>query len=122
MAEKFNYVEMQTMGTELIQEFGQVGKIIYLTQPNKVFGGKPGENSLDADLVPVSFEQALIDGTNIVNTDRMIYISSVGLPGKPSVNDVAVVSGVRYSILDIDPYNFDGITNVVFAAHGRVAG
>ncbi len=37
-----------------------------------------------------------------------------------TVGDIVTRSGVQYHIDNIDPSNFDGITNVVFIVQGRI--
>lgn len=121
MAEKFDYIDMQSVAAELIEEFGQPGQLIRMTLPDPDYGGTPTPTPYDVTLVPVQFEARYVNGSTILNTDTLIYISSKGIAIKPVSTDKVVVGGVRYSIVGNDPNNYDGITDVVYIVHGRIA-
>lgn len=117
----FNYAEMQAVADELITEFGQAGTVTRIAPPDPVNGGDPVETAYPATLVPMAYDARNIDGTVIKTGDVQIYISAVGLGIVPQVDDIATVGGKGYQIVNLDPYNFDGITNVVFVCQGRIA-
>jgi hypothetical protein len=117
----FDYAEMQAVADELITEFGQVGTITRIAPPDPVLGGEGTETSYPATLVPMTYDQRYINGTTILTTDRQVYISSVGLAVVPQVRDIVSAGGVDYHIINNDPNNYDGITNVVFIVQGRIA-
>lgn len=117
----FNYAEMQTVAAELITEFGQAGTVTRNAPPDPVNGGDPVESEYPATLVPMAYDARNIDGTVIKTGDVQIYISAVGLGITPQVDDIATVGGKGYQIVSIDPYNYDGVTNVVFVCQGRIA-
>jgi hypothetical protein len=117
----FDYAEMQAVAHELITEFGQSGTITRITPPDPVLGGDGTETVYPATLVPMTYDQRYINGTTILTTDRQIYISSVGLAVVPQVGDIASAGGVAYHIINNDPNNYDGVTNVVFIVQGRIA-
>ncbi|GAA3113528.1 hypothetical protein GCM10010520_67060 [Rhizobium viscosum] len=73
-----------------------------------------------ATIVPISYDQRYIDGTNIRSSDRQLDISSVGLAIKPTVGDQALTAdGTAYHIIAGDPNNFYGAIDVVFIVQGR---
>jgi len=117
----FDYPRLRITAKNLINKFGQSGAIKRTTPPDPIFGGDPTVTSYPAKLVPMTYDQRYIDGTNILTSDRQIYISAVELAIEPQVGDIATAGGVDFHIVNMDPYNFDGIVNVVFVCQGRVA-
>lgn len=116
----FDYIEIQAVAHELIEEFGQQGTVKRITPPDPVLGGDGTETSYPATLVPMTYDQRLVDGSLIKTSDRQIYISSVGLPIVPEAGDIVTAGGVEFSIISTDPNNFDGQVNVVFIVQGRI--
>lgn len=102
-----------------LAEVGQVGAIKRITPPDPVLGGDAVPQTFPAKLVPMTYDQRFIDGTNIKAADREIYISSVGLGIVPEPGDVAWAGGVDYLIIAVDPNNYDGQTSVVYIVQGR---
>lgn len=121
MTLKFDYGDMQITAHELISEFGQQAKLVKKGLPDPDLGGKPTVDRYDIVAVPTSYDQRLVNGTTIRNTDREIYISSRGLTVKPEPNDVVELINGRYTIVSPDNNNYDGITDVVYIVQGRVA-
>ncbi len=117
----FDYAEMQAIAHELIDEFGQAGTVSRVTPPDPVLGGDGTPTPYPATLVPMNYDQRYIDGTTILTTDRQIYISSVGLAVLPQVGDIISAGDVDYHVINADPNNYDGVTNVVFIVQGRTA-
>jgi hypothetical protein len=115
------YARMQATAQRLIAKYGQAGTVTRLTPPDPVNGGDPVATPYTATLVPMAYDARNIDGTVIKTGDVQIYISAVGLAITPQVDDIATVGGKGYQIVNIDPYNFDGVTNVVFVCQGRIA-
>lgn len=121
MADKFDYGEMQDVAAELIEEFGSTGQLIKLAVADPDYGGVPTPTPYTVTLVPMKFEARYIDGSTILNTDILVYISSKGLAVKPELPDRVVVNSVRYSIVSIDPNNYNAATDVVYVVHCRLA-
>jgi hypothetical protein len=117
----FNYAEMQAVASELIAEFGQQGTVTRTTAPDAIEGGEGTTTEYPAKLVPMAYSAREIDGTNILAGDVQIYISSVGLAIEPKPGDLVTASGKTFRIINGDPNNYDGITNVVFIVQGRIA-
>lgn len=116
----FDYAEMQAVADELITEFGQSGTITRVTPPDPVEGGDGSAVDYPATLVPMTYDQKFVDGTNITTADRQIYISSVGLSIEPVPGDIVSAGGKTYLIIAGDPNNYDGVTSVVFIVQGRI--
>ncbi len=115
------YARLQATASRLIEKYGQQGTVTRITPPDTVEGGDGTETAYPAKLVPMTYDQRYIDGTNITTADRQVYISSVGLAIVPVPGDIVTTGGVTYHIIAGDPNNYDGITNVVFIVQGRIA-
>lgn len=115
------YARMQATAARLLKSYGQTGTVTRLAPPDPVNGGDPVPTSYAATLVPMAYDARNIDGTVIKTGDVQIYISAVELSIVPQVDDIATVGGKGYQIVHLDPYNFDGATNVVFVCQGRIA-
>ncbi|WP_426235857.1 hypothetical protein [Pararhizobium sp. DWP1-1-3] len=115
------YARMQATAARLIKSYGQAGTATRIAPPDPVNGGDPVGTAYPATLVPMSYAQKYIDGTNITTADREVYISSVGLAIEPGPGDIVTAGGKTFNIIAADPNNYDGITNVVFIVQGRIA-
>lgn len=114
------YTRLQVTAHRLMEKYGQSGTIKRLGPPDPIFGGDPVPVEYPATLVPMTYDQRYIDGMNITSADRQIYISSVGLAIVPRVGDIATAGGVDFHIVNADPQNYDGLTNVVHIVQGRI--
>ncbi|MHC2298155.1 hypothetical protein [Rhizobium mongolense] len=116
------YTRLQETARRLIEKYGQTGTVKRLTPPDPVAGGDPVPVDHNAKLVPMGYTARDIDGTVIQAGDVQIYISSVGLAIEPTVGDLVVTAnGKQYRVVNGDPNNYDGVTNVVFIVQGRIA-
>lgn len=117
---KFNYSKTRDTAARLIEKFGLQGTVTRIVPPDPVNGGDPVKTAYPATLVPMAYDARNIEGTVIKTSDVQILMSAVGLAITPQVDDIATVGGKGYQIVNIDPYNFDGVTNVVFVAQCRI--
>ncbi|ULJ73598.1 hypothetical protein [Rhizobium gallicum] len=115
------YTRLQAAAERLIAKSGQAGAMKRITPPDPVSGGEGSETLYTATLLPMTYDQRYINGTTILTTDRQIYISSVGLGVVPQVGDIVSASGVDYHVINADPNNYDGVTNVIFIVQGRIS-
>ncbi len=115
------FAHLQETARKLITKYGQQGTVTRLVPPDPLEGGDPVPTPYTAILVPMSYDQRYINGTTITTADRQLYISSVGLAVVPTVGDVVTAGGVEYLVINADPQNYDGITNVVYIVQGRIA-
>lgn len=116
------FARLQETARKLITKYGQQGTVTRHVAPDPVNGGDPVATPYTATLIPLAYNARDIDGTNILAGDVQIYISSVGLAIVPATGDfVATADGKTYRIINNDPNNYDGITNVVFIVQGRTA-
>ncbi|WP_037076084.1 hypothetical protein [Neorhizobium vignae] len=114
------YARLQATANRLIEKYGQPGTVTRITPPDPVEGGDGTKTAHPAKLVPMTYDQRYIDGTNITTADRQVYISSVGLAIVPAPGDIVSAGDVTYHVIAGDPNNYDGITNVVFIVQGRL--
>jgi hypothetical protein len=115
------YTRLQATAYKLIKSYGLQGTVTRITPPDPVEGGEPAETTYPATLVPMTYDQRYIDGTNITTADRQIYISSVGLAIEPTVGDIITAGDKTFHVIASDPNNYDGVTNVVLIVQGRLA-
>jgi hypothetical protein len=115
------YARLQETARKLITEYGQQGTVTRLTPPDPVYGGDPVETAYTATLVPMAYDARYINGTTILTGDMQIYISSVGLTVEPAPGDIVTANGKAYRVVNADPNNYDGMTNVVHIVQGRIA-
>lgn len=116
----FDYAKTQATAERLINRFGHVGAIKRTTPPDPIIGGDGTTTSYAATLVPMTYDARYVNGTTIISSDRQIYVSAVGLSIVPAVGDVVRAGGVDYRIVNADPQNYDGVTNVVYILQGRI--
>ncbi|RKD68976.1 hypothetical protein [Rhizobium sp. WW_1] len=114
------YTRLQATAKRLIEKYGQTGAIKRISPPDPIEGGEGSTISYPAKLVPMSYDQRYVDGTTILANDRQVYVSSVGLAVVPQVGDIVSAGGVDYRVINADPNNYDGVTNVVFIVQGRI--
>lgn len=116
------YARLQLLAERLITKYGQMGKVIVISEPDPVEGGDPVPVEHPAKMFPDKYEAREIDGTVIKTGDVKLYISSVGLTVEPTVGMYAVMAdGKTYRIENADPNRYDGVTNVVFIVQARIA-
>lgn len=115
------YARMQATAQRLIAKYGQAGTVTRIAPPDPVNGGDPVETTYPVTLVPMAYDARNIDGTVIKTGDVQIYIAAVELAIVPTVGDLVTAGGEGYRIVNADPNNYDGVTNVVFIVQGRIA-
>lgn len=114
------YTRLQATAQRLITKYGQTGTVKRVTPPDPILGGDGTVTPYPAKLVPMTYDQRYVDGTTILANDRQVYISSVGLAIVPQVGDIVSAGGMDYHVVNADPNNYDGVTNVVFIVQGRI--
>jgi hypothetical protein len=116
------FTRLQATAQRLITKYGQPGKMRRVTPPDPISGGDGTPTDYDCRLFPATYDRRYVDGTNILASDKQLYIGSIGLAVLPQVGDLAIgADGTEYLIVDDDPNNYDGVTNVVFICQGRTA-
>ena len=63
-----------------------------------------------------SFEQKNIDGTNIKFGDVLLMAC---LDGRPQSNDTVAFGGKTFTVVNVDPMNPDGNTDIFVKIHAR---
>ncbi|WP_416066100.1 hypothetical protein ACK9YZ_07035 [Rhizobium sp. ZK1] len=116
------YTRLQATAQRLITKYGQAGTIRRITPSDPVTGGDGTTRDYPCRLFPAGYDRRYVDGTNILASDKQLYIGSIGIGVSPKVGDVAIgADGTEYHIVHDDPNNYDGVTDVVFITQGRVA-
>ncbi|MBX4870586.1 hypothetical protein HJA85_27065 [Rhizobium bangladeshense] len=115
------YTRLQATAKRLIEKYGQAGNIRRITPPDPVTGGDGTATDYPCRLFPASYDRRYVDGTNILASDKQLYIGAIGIGVSPKVGDVAIgADGTEYHIVHNDPNNYDAVTNVVFIVQGRI--
>lgn len=114
------YTRFQATAKRLIEKYGQSGTVKRVSPPDPIEGGEGSTIAYPAKLVPMTYDQRYVNGTTILTNDRQVYISSVGLAVVPQVGDIVSAGGVDYHVINADPNNYDGLTNVVHIVQGRI--
>ncbi|WP_017993938.1 hypothetical protein [Rhizobium leguminosarum] len=116
------FTRLQSVAQRLITKYGQAGKVRRVTPPDPVTGGDGTPTDYNCRLFPATYDRRYVDGTNILASDKQLYIGSIGIGVSPKVGDVAIgADGTEYHIVHDDPNNYDGQVNVVFICQGRTA-
>ncbi|MBY5657178.1 hypothetical protein HFO40_20165 [Rhizobium leguminosarum] len=119
---KSDYGRFARLAQRLITKYGQAGKIRRMTPPDPINGGDGTAADYDCRLFPAAYDRRYVDGTNILASDKQLYIGSIGIGVSPKVGDLAIgADGTEYHIVHDDPNNYDGVTNIVHIVQGRVA-
>ncbi|TBE49201.1 hypothetical protein ELH06_08520 [Rhizobium ruizarguesonis] len=114
------FIKLQVTATRLITKYGQAGTIRRIAPPDPVTGGDGTPTDYPCRLFPATYDRRYVDGTNILASDKQLYIGSIGIAVSPKVGDLAIgADGTEYHIIADDPQNYDGVVNVVYIVQGR---
>lgn len=107
MVDRHDYTEDVADAAELIEEFGQSGFIRRIVSTGPANNPTQDKGDHPAVFAVLAYTNRQIDGTRILATDQLIYLSALGLPISPKNTDkvVALVGGVEvvYNITSITP-------------------
>jgi hypothetical protein len=106
------YADMVETAAELIEEFGQLGKLRVET-PGSGPSYDPGEPTItdhDAVMAVLEFEKSDVDGTRILATDKRILVAAKDLAVEPSTeHQLLDAAGQAYSVIAVDPLSPAGV-------------
>lgn len=95
-------------------------------------GGDPVPTYYRAMIFSSKYSQALVDGSNILASDRKLLITATGLAIRPKAGMVVILAATetggvvtpanaeRYLIIGNDPHAYDGQTDVFHTVQGRI--
>ena len=74
-----------------------------IRDPTKPWETTATESSESCTAVVIHYDEKLIDGTTIQRGDRQVIVAALGLNTPPNLNGAAVIDGVRYKIVNVQP-------------------
>lgn len=99
----FDYARSQATADRVIKRYGQLGKLRQMVKSGPAYDPTLTASDVDAKFAVLEYETSQIDGTRILSTDKMVYLSAVGLAVEPKVGMALVESdGGLYTIVDTD--------------------
>lgn len=99
----FDYTRTRATAERLIARFGQTGAIRRTVSDGDVFNPSQTTTDYAATLVVLDFAKKDIDGTLILQTDQLVYVSTASLAISPEVTDRLVVGGAVLTIVNAKP-------------------
>jgi beta-galactosidase GanA len=119
MADRHDYTEDVADAVELIEEFGQSGFLRRIVSTGPANNPTQTKTDYPATFAVLAYTSRQIDGTRILATDRMVYLSALGLAVAPAITDKLVdAAGVVYNVISITPFSPAG-TVVYFEVQVR---
>lgn len=100
----FDFNRSQATADRLIKRYGQVGKLREMVKSGP--GYDPALTAVDhtAKFAVLDYEDRQIDGTRILETDKLAYLSSVDLAVEPKAGMLLVESdGGLYNVIRVRP-------------------
>jgi hypothetical protein len=99
----FNFQRAQATADRLIKRYGQAGKLRHMLKSGPAYDPTLMPVDVDARFAVLGYETHQIDGTRILATDKMVYLSAVGLTVEPKIGMTLVESdGGLYTVVDTD--------------------
>ncbi|MBO0141502.1 hypothetical protein JZX87_10040 [Agrobacterium sp. Ap1] len=108
----FDYAEMQAVADELITEFGQQGTVTRITSSGPSYDPTQTTTEYPCRLVIMEIDISKVDGTLIEATDKMGYVSVVGLPIALTTADKITIDGKPHAMKIVKPLSPAGTTVV----------
>lgn len=103
----FNYARARKTATRLIKNFGQLGSV---RKP-------PAYAPQQVWLVVVDYASSKVDGTQILASDRLIYVEA---KVEVTTDDrLATSDGTEYEVISVNTLNPAG-TTVLYECQGRI--
>jgi hypothetical protein len=96
MSQTFDYERSRQTVDRLIKKFGQVGAIRRIAKTGPMYDPTLGAPTYTrVNVAELEFAKDEIDGTNILSTDKRLYVSPIGAPTDINPNtDVIMTEGV----------------------------
>lgn len=102
----FDYSRSVATADRLIKRFGQSGFLRRFTSTGPPSNPTQTPANHAATFAVLAYTNRQIDGTRILATDQLVYLSAVGLAVTPKLTDKLVdAAGVVYNIILITPFS-----------------
>ncbi len=110
--EAFDHDKARATAERLIAKFGQKGILRRITSTGPDYDPVQSSEDFPCSLVDLDRSQAHIAETLIQRGDRMVYLSTEGLPITPTLADKLLIGSAEHAIVDLQPLSPGG--TVVF--------
>ncbi|MCR6502589.1 hypothetical protein MUO32_26535 [Shinella sp. CPCC 101442] len=112
------YTRLQATAQRLIAKFGQQGTVTRLVQSGPSYDPVQTPTDYPCMLVVMDYEDRAIDGTLILRTDKLLYVSTQGLSIAPDRADTISVGEQTFAIKNVKQINPAGLV-VYYEVQGR---
>ncbi|MCW0979408.1 hypothetical protein OK142_01185 [Agrobacterium sp. BT-220-3] len=106
----FDYAKPRATAERLIARFGTAGAIRRTVQSGPSYDPVLTDTDYPCTLVTLEIDMSKIDGTLIQKGDRMVYVSTQGLPIEIAESDRIVIAGKEHVIKQCRPLSPAGLT------------
>lgn len=106
----FDYGRSRAVAERLIARFGMTGAIRRSTQSGPSYDPVVTDTDYACQLVDMKIDLSKVDGTLILASDRMIYLSTQGLTIEVTVSDKLVIAEKEHVIKVCKPLSPAGLT------------
>lgn len=118
MTTRNDYAEDRADADELIDEFGQDGKLRRETKTGSSYSPTITTTDYDCTFVVLDYRNREIDGTRILSTDKKALLKAGSLAITPTTADKLVIGGVAHAIMNVAPLSPGG-TVVLYEIQAR---
>ncbi|MGV1756097.1 hypothetical protein ACQZ6F_08715 [Rhizobium sp. A22-96] len=108
----FDYGKARATAERLIAKFGQKASLRRIVNSGPDYDPLQTSEDFACSLVDLDHSEAHVGDTLIQRGDRMVYLSTEGLPITPTLADKLLIGGAEHAIVDLQPLSPGG--TVVF--------
>lgn len=114
-----NYAEDQADAAELIEEFGKAGSLREMVKTGPTYDPTLTPSDHTVTFAVLDYDVRQIDGARILATDKLVYLSAVGLTIEPKPGHMLVENdGGLYNVVNARPLK-PGATVVFYEVQVR---
>jgi hypothetical protein len=103
MAGRFNYAGVTLTAQTLIDRFGQTGALRRQVSDGDPFNPVLTPTDYPCTFAVLQYAKKDINGTLILETDQMVYLSTAGLSVTPETTDQLIVGGAPLTVVNVTP-------------------
>ncbi|MFA7308192.1 MAG: hypothetical protein WC026_16140 [Hyphomicrobium sp.] len=118
MTAAFNYARPRATAERLINRYGQTATLRRASTGGTPFDPIITTQDYACTLAVMNYSDAAIDGTRILSTDKLVYLSTAGLTVTPNETDLLIIGGEAHTIVSVKPLSPAG-TVVMFELQAR---
>lgn len=99
----FDYGKSRATADRLLKRYGQAGAIRRTADTGTAWDPTVTTTDHAAIFAVMDYAENMVDGTRILATDKLVYLSAKGLTIEPTPSDVMVIGGAAYAIVNVKP-------------------